>query len=251
MPDDLGEYDSEVRNRMSELDLEGLFNSDSMTDQDVAQRELAQRQMADEAYRGSLAGLMCQHRQILREVRHALARLAASAEAINRRAGLVLIGYTGGGRLQKWLVKRAWKRIAAFHNVSLSQLLSDMPKGHCADHWECNHDPSVDCDDVAAERRGLESLGGQSNKAFLDLMAHAEGMLEGRENLERALDRHGTPVVTRAIPSVMGARMAEQLSYGSTYHELVDEKQGYTAAELEEGSRPRPFPQPPPARVRK
>lgn len=256
MPDDLGDYDAEVERRMSELDLEGLFNSDSMTDQDVAIREGLKAQGVEDPFRGPLACLFANHRVLLQELRAKMAEVAESAKQINLRAGVLVIGYAGGGRLRKWLVKRAWKRIAEFHNISLSDLLGDMPKGHCADHWECKHDPAVDCDEVAEERRGLEQAryvvkeatgGGQSNKAFLELVDHAQGMTEGRENLEAALESR-RPAEDQStffeVDNGCDKFKEPHPGLGSRFHELIEQRD-------EEARRPRPFPQPAPARVLK
>lgn len=247
MPDDLGEYDERMQ-RVGELDLEELFSSDSLTDQDVAQSWLKKQKVVNEGpgggdpYRSSLAGLFAQRKVLLDEVKVKLEELARLNGQIEQRASMVLVSYTGVGRLGRWLLRRAWKRIFRSHDVSLTGLLSDMPKGHCADHWECKHDPGVDCDTVREERRGLEQArdvvkeatgGGQSASALFDLKVAADGALEqldGRENLESTIQE--------------ALRPTEQPGLGSRYHELVEER--------DRGARgPRPFPQPPPARALK
>ena len=138
MPDDLGEYDAQL----SELGHHrGVVN-----------------EVPDEPYRGTLAGLFAQRRVLLDEIKAKLRELVQLNEAVESRAQMVIAGYTGVGRLGRWLQRRAWKRIFRCHDVSLSSLLSDMPKGHCAERWECGHREGVTCDDAQAERLNMKAL---------------------------------------------------------------------------------------------
>lgn len=126
---------------MTELKLDGLFD----------------KQGGDnDPYRGTLAGLFAQRRVLLREIKDKLFELTALNQQIEQRAQMVIVGYTGVGRLGRWLMRRAWKRVLRHHDVSLRDLIADGK--HCADSWECCHREGLLCDDACAEQHNLRRL---------------------------------------------------------------------------------------------
>lgn len=95
MPDDLGNYDAEVRKRMSELNLNGIFEKTNAT-------------RSDGPYRDNIASLYGKRSQLLDELKQ-------TEEMIREREAMIIPHITSGpSRLDGWLHKLGWKLIKRY-----------------------------------------------------------------------------------------------------------------------------------------
>ena len=92
---------------MNELDLEGLFGDPAAP------------------YRDALGALFAQRKVLLHELKAKLDEISENNRQIAYRA-MAVATYAGPGWLQRWLVKRAWRRIFHAHDIALMTVLNDL-----------------------------------------------------------------------------------------------------------------------------
>ena len=161
MPDDLGDYDEEVKKRVRTsssdyLDLNGLFKENKMpppNPRDASRRAEKPKEKpkqvwrvprSDGPYRDSIASLYGRRSQLLDELKQ-------TEEMIRDREAMIIPHITSGpSRLDGWLHKLGWKLIKRYRPY----------KYDCPDEGICPFRDGMNCDiDCAVQRHTDLKLG--------------------------------------------------------------------------------------------